>query len=171
MLKFKEFDSCQVSPNRKNDKIEITKSVTADSRTCDFSKVSKDELQLSSATHIDDVRKGLRYFSNRLLDAGEKHDFDKLTDIDGFYDNFITNFEKDDWYKRHVKVNRHHFNSEGGMPKDINLVDVIEMVVDCVMAGMARSGEVYDIKVKNDVLQTALKNTVDEIKKKILVKE
>jgi hypothetical protein len=57
------------------------------------------------------------------------------------------------------------------MPKDINLVDVIEMVVDCVMAGMARSGEVYDIKVKNDVLQTALKNTVDELKKKILVKE
>ena len=48
---------------------------------------------------------------------------------------------------------------------DITLVDVIEHVVDCVMAGMARSGNVYDIELPNEVLQLAVKNTVELLKK------
>ena len=42
----------------KEDKIEIEKSPTADTRTCDWSKVTKQELLKSSKMHIKDVIKG-----------------------------------------------------------------------------------------------------------------
>lgn len=46
------------------------------------------------------------------------------------------------------------------MPEDVNLIDVIDMVCDCVMAGMARSGSVYPLDIKDEVLRRAFNNTV-----------
>ena len=63
--------------------ITIRKSPTADTRTCDFTKVSKETLLASSHQHIADVRGGLRYLESVLRKASENHDFDKITDIDG----------------------------------------------------------------------------------------
>jgi hypothetical protein len=60
-------------------------------------------------------------------------------------------------------MERHHLDDR--VPDDVNLLDVIEMVVDCVVAGMARTGEVYPIELSNDILQKALKNT-----KELLIK-
>jgi Arc/MetJ family transcription regulator len=45
------------------------------------------------------------------------------------------------------------------------------MIIDGVMAGMARSGSVYDIEIDDDILQQAVKNTAEELKSKIKVKE
>ena len=42
----------------------------------------------------------------------------------------------------------------------INLLDVIEMIVDCVCAGKTRSGAVRDLEISTDILEKALKNTV-----------
>ena len=56
-------------------------------------------------------------------------------------------------------------------PKDVNLVDVLEMIVDCVCAGLARSGEVRDLEIDEDILNKAVKNTVDMIKDMIVVEE
>ncbi len=47
-----------------------------------------------------------------------------------------------------------------GVPDDVNLLDVLEHVADCVMAGMARSGSVYELKLSDELLQKAFKNTV-----------
>lgn len=137
--------------------ISISKSETADSRTCDFSKVTKAQLLSSSYQHIDDVTRGLEFFSNMLLSIN--HDPDKISDINTFYEDFKTDFAQHTWWDNHRKVNRHHLSKADGIPADVNLVDVLEYIVDCVMAGKARTGTVYDIKLDSAVLQAAFANT------------
>jgi len=104
-----------------------------------------------------------------LHKASEKHDFDKLTGLDHFHSDFKTNFKECGWWDNHRKVNRHHIDKDDGVPDDVNLVDVIEHLVDCVMAGMARSGSVYDLKLPEKVLQKAFKNTVEMLKDNVKV--
>ena len=55
------------------------------------------------------------------------------------------------------------------VPKDVNLIDVLEMICDCVSAGLARTGEVYDVTLSGETLQKAFKNTVDMLIKNIKV--
>ena len=139
--------------------IQIKKSQTADTRSCDWSKVSMDQLCDSSKQHIDDVKLGCNFFADMMKVAGERHDWDKLTDIKGFHRDFATGFEKTDWWDNHRLVNRHHLLQEDGVPEDVNLVDVIEMIVDCTMAGLARTGEVYPLALSPEVLKRAFENT------------
>jgi hypothetical protein len=61
-------------------------------------------------------------------------------------------------------VNRHHLDKADGVPTDVNLIDVLEHIADCVMAGMARSGSVYELKLPDEVLQRAFANTVNLLK-------
>ena len=42
----------------------------------------------------------------------------------------------------------------------MDLLDVLEMIADCVVAGMARNGTVYPVKIPIDVLARAFDNTV-----------
>ena len=149
--------------------ITIPKSATADTRTCDFKNVSKDTLLESSIQHIDDVDEGFRFFSCMMADAVENHDADKITGIDHFHADFITGFEQTGWWDNHRKVNRHHLQQADGVPADVNLIDVLDMIVDCVMAGMARSGSVYAVKIDPEVLQKAFENTVELLKRNVQV--
>jgi len=119
--------------------------------------------------HITDVAKGLRFFADKLKECSGKHDHDKISDIDGFYRDFRTNFDEHTWWDNHRGVNRHHINMPDGVPANVNLVDVIEHITDCVMAGMARSGEVYDLKIPNKVLQDAFQNTIEMLKDNVQV--
>ncbi len=151
--------------------IVIQKSKTADSRTCDSSKVSMVDLYDSSIQHIGDVEEGMRFFINKMEDAIDKHDHDKLTGIESFYHDFRNNFETTEWWDNHRKVNRHHLFQEDGVPEDVDLVDVIELVVDCVMAGLGRSGEVYDLDINPEVLIKAFNNTVELLKQNVIVEE
>src|SRR4051794_24741474 len=123
--------------------IEIQKSETADTRTCDFANVSKETLLASSKQHIGDVRQALMFFVQKLHEAQNTHDCDKLTDIDGFHADFVTGFKQTGWWDRHRQLNRHHLNVADGVRDDVNLIDVLDFIADCVMAGMARSGSVY----------------------------
>jgi hypothetical protein len=150
--------------------IQISPSPTADTRTCDWSKVTKEQLLASSEQHILDVEEGLRFFGGMLHDSAELHDFDKIEDIDGFHADFITGFKQTGWWDRHRKLNRHHLNAADGVPDDVNLIDVLDHIVDCVMAGMARCGSVYDLKLPDDVLQRAFQNTVQILKENVEVK-
>jgi len=141
--------------------ITIPKSPTADTRTCDVSQVSQDTLYRSSHQHINDVRRGLLFFRYLLDDAAARHDFDKLSDVETFHRDFRTKFEITEWWDRHRKLNRHHLMQADGVPADVNLIDVLDMIADCVMAGMARAGSVYALNLPADVLQKAFTNTVD----------
>lgn len=149
--------------------ITIKKSETADTRTCDWSQVTKEQLRNSSLQHIDDVREAMNCFEELLSAAAFDHDHDKLEDLDGFHVDFSTGFKVQDWYARHKKLNRHHIDKPDGVPEDVNLIDVLEHVADCVMAGMARSGNVFPIKLPDELLQRALANTVDLLKAQVVV--
>ena len=58
-----------------------------------------------------------------------------------------------------------------GIPEDVNLIDVLEMIVDCVMAGMGRTGTVYPLEIKSEVLMSAFVNTVELLKNEVKVEE
>jgi len=151
--------------------IKIKKSKTADTRSCDFSQVTKGTLKASSLQHIDDVRKGMDFFKECIDNSATHHDFDKLTLLSEFHADFITGFKQTGWWDNHRKVNRHHLLAEDGVPKDVSLVDVIDMIVDCVMAGMGRTGTVYPLEIKPEVLMSAFQNTVELLKSQIVVEQ
>jgi hypothetical protein len=151
--------------------INIRKSPTADTRTCDFANTSKETLFASSDQHIEDVRSGLAFFGELLREAARVHDYDKLTDIDGFHRDFVTGFKQTTWWDNHRKVNRHHLLEADGVPSDVNLIDVLDMIADCVMAGMARSGSVYALNIPQEVLKRAFDNTVELLKSEVVVSE
>ena len=78
--------------------IKIRKSKTADTRSCDFSQVSKEQLRESSLQHIENVTAGVWFFQNMLDQSAKKHDFDKLTELDHFHADFITGFKETGWW-------------------------------------------------------------------------
>lgn len=149
----------------------INKSETADTRTCDFTKVTRKCLEAASVSHIRDVYMGLNHFGILLLERARVHDFDKLNNLDGFYADFVGGFKSTVWWDNHRKINRHHIDKEDGVPQDVNLIDVLEHIVDCVMAGMARSGSVYELKLSDELLQKAFKNTVELLKSRVVVRD
>lgn len=149
--------------------IEISKSQTADTRTCDFANTTKETLLASSRQHIGDVVKALAFFSGKLIEAAGEHDYDKLTAIDWFHSDFVTGFKETGWWDNHRKIHRHHLGQADGIPEGVNLIDVLEYIADCVMAGMARTGTVYDIPAPDDLLRAAFKNTVELLKAQVVV--
>lgn len=151
-------------------KIIIKKSNTADTRTCDWSKVSKEELLKSSRQHIEDVRKGLLFLTDQIEKASSAHDYTKIHNINEFHRDFKTGFEKQGWWKMHQKEERHHFNTPKYIQKDVNLIDVLEQIVDGVMAGMARSGkyrkEIPDVKLLLKAYENTAKLLLDNLEVK-----
>ncbi len=151
--------------------IKIQKSETADTRTCDFANVSRETLGVSSVQHIGDVRVALGFFAQMLHRAGAMHDVDKLTDLDSFHADFVTGMKASGWWERHRTLNRHHLTLDDGIPADVNLIDVLDFIADCVMAGMARSGSVYPLALPPDLLERAFQNTITLLKSAVVVEE
>lgn len=151
--------------------IEIQKSKTADTRTCDFANTTKETLLASSRQHIGDIVKALAFFQSKITEAAGEHDYDKLTAIDHFHADFVTGFKQTGWWDNHRQIHRHHLDKPDGVPVDVNLIDVIEYISDCVMAGMGRSGSVYELKLSNELLQKAFRNTVELLKAQVVVKD
>jgi hypothetical protein len=141
-------------------KITIKPSPTADTRSCDWSKVSERQLLDSSLQHKDDIAQALGLFQSMLTSAAVRHDFDKLTAIQHFHADFGTGFKETGWWDEHRRINRHHLMQADGIPADVNLIDVLEFIADCCMAGMARTGTVYDLNLPDVLLQRAFQNTV-----------
>lgn len=149
--------------------ISIHKSPTADTRTCDVSTVTKEDLLRSSISHIGDVGKALAFFSGKITEAASVHDYDKLSLVDWFHKDFATGFKETGWWDNHRRIHRHHLAQEDGVPDDVNLIDILEYISDCVMAGMARSGTIYDLKITAELLLKAFENTVGILKEQVTV--
>ena len=149
--------------------IRIRKSKTADTRTCDFSKVTQETLLASSHQHIGDIKKALDFFRFLLATSAVTHDHDKISGIEHFHACFVTGFKTTGWWDKHRKVNRHHIDQLDGIPDDVNLIDVLEHISDCVMAGMGRSGSVYELKLSDELLQRAFRNTTELLKGQVEV--
>ena len=147
--------------------ITVKPSPTADTRTCDYTSVLVDTLLESSKQHIRDVSAAMSYFSDELLKAARQHDIDKITGIKQFHDDFIVGFKTTGWWDNHRKISRHHLLSADGVPSNVDLIDVMEMIADCVMAGIARSGSVYPLDISPELLIVAFQNTVAKLKAQI----
>jgi len=149
--------------------IEILTSLKTDAKTSD-EKVNKNKLLLDTTRHMDAVLDGMIYFADKLITAGEQHDFTKIQYFPEFHKALESgNIKNQEWYKRHISEERHHLSAQP--PKDVNLIDVLEYIADCLMAGSARSSKVYDITLSNNLLQLAFDNTIKMLQKEILVKE
>jgi len=149
--------------------IKIVKDPNADSRSVN-GKIPLIKLQLATAYHIDDVSEGLEYFADLLKAAGKNHDHTKSENMEEFHRALESGRIKNSrWYKMHITEERHHLIAK--VPDDVTLIDVLEHLVDCVMAGTARSGEIFDIDLPNGLLKRAHKNTVELLKKQIKVEE
>lgn len=147
-------------------KIEIERNTNGDTRVAkeipNFYKFKE-----SNTSHRQDVYRMMSEIAEDIESAGRAHDHTKTEDDNGslFYREFCNtlegkmNFEEGQWYKMHCKKERHHLNKH--CPEDVNLIDVIEMICDCVCAGMARSGSVYPIEISSETLQKAVKNTAE----------
>ena len=144
-------------------KIKIKKSNTADTRTCNVREVSKESLLEDTRSHIEDVKNGLTFFIAKLIRASIKHDHTKIEFIDDFYRDFKNNFKTTEWYEMHQKVERHHFKNKQLIQEDVDLVDILEQVVDGVMAGMARSGKYVAEPIDPDLLVKAYQNTAKKL--------
>ncbi len=120
--------------------ITVTKNPHADTRSCDYTKVTPKQLEASSFQHIVEVRAGLGFFQQKLEEAGQAHDTDKLTDLEGFHHDFVTGMKQDSWLERHYQLNRHHLMKPQGTPVDVNLIDVLDFISDMVMARAGRGG-------------------------------
>ena len=151
------------------EKIIIKKSKNADTRTCDWSKVSKKELLKNSKQHISDVKQGLYFLIYEMQRTARNHDWTKISFIDEFHKDFATGFKRQYWWKKHQQMERHHFNTKKYIKKDVNLIDVLEQIVDGVMAGMARSGEYRKEVPDAKLLLKAYENTAKLLLEKIEV--
>mgnify|MGYP001055603236 CR=1 FL=1 len=151
-------------------KIYIETNKTAGTRTCDWSKVSKEELLMSSIKHINDVQKGINFFAKKLLDIAIKHDYTKIDHIDEFYEDFKTGFKTTTWWNMHKEKERHHLKEKQYIPNNINLLDILEMITDGVMAGMVRSGQYKKEEIPDELQKQAFDNTVQMLLENIVVK-
>jgi hypothetical protein len=133
--------------------------------------VSKETLLASSKQHIGDVYQAMGLFAQRIHWAAMTHDHTKITYIDEFHSDFKTKFEVQHWFDNHKRIERHHINYPEGVRDDVNLIDVLEHIADCVMAGMGRSGSVYPLELSNELLQKAFQNTIILLKNEVTVEE
>lgn len=157
------------SPIERGDKmrkIKIKRNILGDTRTADRVPTFT-EFMDSNYDHQDNVSTMMSKLAEDIKDRGTHHDFTKIIEParSVFYrelcekiEGKIDKFEDGKWYRMHCQTERHHLNQH--CPFDVTLIDVIEMICDCVCAGLARSGKVYPIEISSDILQTAVENTV-----------
>lgn len=127
-----------------------------------IARTTKEDLLESTRAHIKDVGGCITFFSRKMLIAAIEHDADKKMNIDEFFNAFKGGFKDRTWFDNHCLTNRHHLVSELGIPADVNLLDVLEYIADCVSAGVARNGKenVYCINLSPELLKRAFSNTV-----------
>lgn len=145
------------------DKIIIKKCPSGDTRTA-VGEVSFEEFSYANDLHKEDVKNILFEVSNFIKEIGINHDWTKKEYEEQFYKEFTESLRNngdfsDDskWYQNHIRQERHHINSY--VHEDVDLFDVLEMISDCVAAGLARSGSVRKVKIDKDVLYKAFENT------------
>jgi len=145
-------------------KVLIEPTPYADTRTIE-TDITEEMLMGDTLKHIEAVNNLLKHSALKLIEAGKVHDRTKIgEDFDAFFKIIKSgrtgeDFFRSRWYKKHIREERHHINAR--VPKKVNLFDVLEMITDVVAAGLARTGKVYPVNLTDEVLQDAVKNTVD----------
>ncbi len=146
-------------------KVKIERNTCGDTRTAE-DVPTFGALERSNRKHQQDVRNMMGELARGLQEAGLIHDYTKIEEPykSQFYRELCAtiegkmNFVEDGkWYRMHCEIERHHLNER--CPEDVNLIDVLEMICDCVCAGMARTGEFRLVEISPEILQRAVENT------------
>lgn len=154
-------------------KIVIHKNPNGDTRTAPKG-ITFEQFQEANDSHIADVKNVILRISGMLESAANMHDHTKKSAEEQFYKDFVstindgTDFVSGTWYQNHVNTERHHLLSR--CPENVNLLDVIEMIVDCVCAGKTRSGEIRGLEITQEILDKAMRNTVKLVDDMTVVK-
>ena len=155
--------------------IQIKKHTEGDSRVAKELPTFTD-FDNANLDHRNDVTNLISEFIHILSTKSSKHDWTKIKEPyrSMFYRDLCAtlegrmNFMDGEWANIHYnELERHHLKQR--CPDDVDLFDVIEMICDCVAAGMARSGDVYDVDIPAEVLTKAVANTVELLKDQIEV--
>ena len=153
--------------------IEVKRNTNGDTRVA-TGMPTIEQFDASNQQHRNDVRNLVERFCELLRDSSKDHDWIKTTEPyrSMFYRDMSSVLEHDgnffdgEWSKLHYyELERHHLKRH--CPDDVDLFDVIEMICDCVAAGMARSGDVYTLDLPLDMLDRAINNTVEILKNQI----
>ena len=157
--------------------IKVKRNGLGDSRTAGHMPTFQ-EFQEANDSHIQDVSNVMELFADMILNAGSQHDWTKKKYEGDFYRDMCLaiqdpdfNFEEAPWYQMHIATERHHITKH--CKDDINLVDILEHLVDCVCAGKARNstGKVYPVKIDDDILRKAVANTVKLLEYCVIVED
>lgn len=129
---------------------------------------SKNELLIETQKHRNDVFRVISFLAMSLIEVGYDHDWTKIEYFDQFAQDTLerqdtTDFKSRPWYNIHAKDERHHLNAY--LQDDIDFLDVLEFIVDCVVAGKARSGRVNKkfLELSGETLKKAYWNTVNKL--------
>lgn len=154
-------------------KVDITRNPNGDTRSATHIPTIS-EFDNANCSHKADVSILITRFCALLNKSADRHDWSKLEEPyrSMFYRDMVATmegrmkFEDGEWAKLHYeKLERHHLLRR--VPDDVDLFDVIEMVCDCVAAGMARSGDIRPLEIHEGVLQKAVENTAKILKNEI----
>ena len=156
------------------DKVKIKKTVKCDTRTLPKgSVVSEKDSEEDTLKHRQAVIDVGNYFCERIKEQFKNHDWSKLgTNLKDFTDGLNKGFDSPEfnaWYDMHVSAERHHLKKS--VPDDVNIIDLLEMLIDCACAGMARTGSCYPMELDNELLQKVVAHTFELIKSVIEVED
>lgn len=152
--------------NTKSIKVDASKPIKVgqtnrvDLKTKDF---TTDDVVKDTEAHIEAVKNSCQFLEDKMHSQVEHHDYTKLGNTLPEFEYALKNDFKTnpatgvDWWKYHYMTERHHLNDN--CPDDVNLIDVMEMIADCVCAGEARNGTVYPVKISPEILEKAVANT------------
>ena len=114
--------------------------------------------------------------ADMIKEADKNHDWTKTGEYEiEFFRDFKAALEGKQefidgtWWPMHVITERHHLLSY--CPDDVNIIDVLEMIVDCTLAGLTRSGTVRPVEIDSEILKKAVDNTVELIKNNVEIVE
>lgn len=140
-------------------------SSNGDSRTSKKNP-SLEEIRTAVEIHIDDVDKALSFWIKLLSERQGKHDWTKLDNFENEYGNLVKTgvkdkiFLKSEWWHKHITKERHHLQYY--TPSDVNLIDVLELISDRVVAEKGRTGKIIKeyLEIDTNILKDAYWNTV-----------
>ena len=116
-----------------------------DSRTSGGSP-SLDDVLTATRIHQVEVDETMTFLADELKFMGRMHDWTKTENFEKEYGWLVTKDIKDgdflasDWWWKHLTLERHHVKDYAHL--DVNLLDVLEFIVDRVVAEKGRAGRI-----------------------------
>lgn len=155
--------------------IKISSTPCCDTRALKGEITEKNVIR-DSKKHIKDVNKIGKMLCKKFNKQLKHHDYTKINYNRHSYIRALKSgltdkkFKELNWYKIHTKQERHHLRDN--CPKDVNLLDVLEMIIDEVSSSVAReNSKLASNYIPEEILKRAVKNTYKLILNNVCIKE